>query len=305
MVTDTYPHQLVGGAARPPVAVRAAVLEMARDARRREMAALAPPEVYGFTMPDWRLAHSLSTLRDEANEANPLRDKSSDGTIGNSAHAGRGPGSPEWDDSDHNPWLTVAGLGVVRAEDLDVDGLDLPAAVERARQLALAGKLPQLVGGGYIILNGRITAYDFTEWRVYRGTNAHVLHAHFSVSTDPVRFDDRRRWNIFHPAAVKPTPRPTPPPAPPSGWTGPDLRGSGLDLRGEVGANGPRVEALQGFLARYAPLYARGLDVDGWWGPQTSGVIREFGRRTGIVRADGLNIGPQLARKLLLAGFRG
>lgn len=300
VLTGTYPHELVGPPARPPAPVRPSVLAMARDARRQELADLEPPDRYGFVMPDWRLANSLDQLRNEANQANPGRDKSSDGTIGNSAHAGRGPGSPEWDDSDHNPWLIVAGLGVVRAEDLDVDGLPMAAACERARELAYAGQLPQLVDGGYIILNGRITAFDFSEWRQYKGTNLHVLHAHFSTSTDPRRFDLRTPWGIFGQAA--PSPRP---PAPSTGWTGPDLRGRGLDLRGEVRANGPRVQALQAFLVRYAPLYAKGLDVDGWWGRQTSGVIREFGHRTGVRSADGLNIGGQLARKLWLAGFRG
>jgi hypothetical protein len=63
---------------------------------------------------------------------------------------------------------------------------------------------------------------------------------------------------------------------------------------------------LQAFLRRQYPLYAKGLEVDGWWGPQTSGVLREFGIRSGIPRnsIDGLNIGPQLARKLYLAGVR-
>ena len=102
-----------------------------------------------------------------------------------------------------------------------------------------------------------------------------------------------------------PDPSPAPPPAPaPAGWTGPDLTGTGFGLRGDQGNNGHRVAALQNFLRTKYPLYAKGLDDDGWWGPKTTAVIREFAARSGVRGADGLNIGPQLARKIYLAGFR-
>lgn len=106
---------------------------------------------------------------------------------------------------------------------------------------------------------------------------------------------------------VVPAPAPSPPaPGPaPAGWTGPDLTGSALALRGVVGNSGPRVQALQGWLRGTFPLYAKNLDVDGEWGPQTTGVLREFAQRSSIRTADGLNIGPQLARRLYLSGFRG
>jgi hypothetical protein len=112
------------------------------------------------------------------------------------------------------------------------------------------------------------------------------------------------------PVPVPPTPGPAPKPSKPkpkpapAGFTGPDLRGTAFALRGEAGNNGPRVAALQrGLRARY-PLYAKHLADDGWWGPQTTAVLREFAHRTGIRAADGANIGPQIARKLHLAGVR-
>jgi hypothetical protein len=108
-----------------------------------------------------------------------------------------------------------------------------------------------------------------------------------------------------HPA---PTPPPAPAPAPaPTGWTGPDLRGSGPLLRGEAGANGSRVQALQRQLADRYPAYrhARGdLVDDGWWGDVTAGWLAEFGHRSGIPEADGANIGPKLALALWKAGVR-
>lgn len=64
------------------------------------------------------------------------------------------------------------------------------------------------------------------------------------------------------------------------------------------------MQTVQAFLRRYAPLYAGQLVVDGYWGPQTCGVLAEFARRTGIRGADGRNIGPQIARKLWVAGCR-
>jgi hypothetical protein len=104
--------------------------------------------------------------------------------------------------------------------------------------------------------------------------------------------------------APAPAPKPKPKPKPAAGWTGPDLRGVSLALRGEQGNNGPRTQRLQRELRRAYPRYAKHLDDDGYWGPQTTAVLREFAHRTGIRSADGANIGPQIARKLYLAGVR-
>lgn len=101
-----------------------------------------------------------------------------------------------------------------------------------------------------------------------------------------------------------PTPAPQAPPAP-TGWTGPDATGSGTGFRADAGNNGPRIQALQSFLRSRYPLYAKHLDADGWYGPQTAAVIAEYARRSAIRGADGLNVGPQLARSLYVAGFRG
>lgn len=106
--------------------------------------------------------------------------------------------------------------------------------------------------------------------------------------------------------AAKPKPKPAPAP---KGWTGPDLTGRALALRGDAGNNGPRVKDLQAWLLRTFPAYAReGLGTagaDGWWGSRTTTVLRQYAQRSGIKSADGANIGPQIARKLYLSGFRG
>lgn len=125
----------------------------------------------------WRLARSLSVLRDEINTAYPNRDRTSDGTIGDPAHAGRR--------SDHNPDAN----GVVRAMDIDADlGPSGAAAAlaEHLRSLGAAGDA-RLTDWGYVIFNARIAGGNPERgpnrwnWRPYTGPNAHRHHLHLSV----------------------------------------------------------------------------------------------------------------------------
>ena len=150
----------------------------------------------------WRLANAVSTLRHAVNARWPGRDKASDGTIGDAAHATRS--------SDHNPWLTIGGIGVVRALDLDVDGIDAGWLAEQLRQLGRAGD-PRLAGGGYLILNRRITTADFSRWVTYTGSNPHTKHLHVSFSLTRAGFDSTAGWPFLAP----PPPPPPPPTAPP------------------------------------------------------------------------------------------
>lgn len=276
---DSYPHDLVGPPAEAPTdptPAEVAAQRAADAAAGRDLSTAADGEL--FAAP-WRVAGSLLQLRAEANAANPGRDKASDGTIGNAAHAA----TP----SDHNP----NGAGVVRALDLDVDGLPLAAAVEAIRVGALTGRLPQMSPGGYVILNRRITNADFSGWHAYTGPDPHTSHAHVSCSTSPARYDVPTGWGVF------------PSPGGGGGYTGPDLTGSGLQLRGDIGNNGDRVAKLQRDLNRIVPAYSK-LVVDGWWGNATAAVLDELGRRSGIPEADGRNIGPRLASALYRLGVR-
>ena len=61
----------------------------------------------------WRVAKSLTKLRDQINAMAPRRNKSADGTIGDAAHASRS--------SDHNPWVKDGKTGVVTALDITND----------------------------------------------------------------------------------------------------------------------------------------------------------------------------------------
>ncbi|MFK0249295.1 peptidoglycan-binding protein [Amycolatopsis azurea] len=216
----------------------------------------------------WRLANALVDLRNEVNIRWPSRDRASDGTIGDAAHASRS--------SDHNPWVKDAlGVGVVRALDVDVDGIDSGWLAEYLRQRGRNGDL-RLTGGGYVILNRRITNNDFSGWHAYTGSNPHTSHLHVSFSR--TRYDDRGSWGIAGGG---------PGPTPPSGR--PTLK---------AGSTGPAVTELQSFLNRVYPAYSK-LAVDGVFGAKTTAVVKEFQRRTGLA-ADGI-VGPQTWTKL---GFR-
>lgn len=127
-------------------------------------------------MTSWRVARSLTTLRDQVNAAHPLRDKRSDGTIGDARHAAQV--------SDHNP----DAYGVVRALDLDHDP-DGKTYADKLDAHALADTLvasrdPRLK---YVISRGRIArSYPkngrpaFT-WQTYTGSDPHDTHVHVSV----------------------------------------------------------------------------------------------------------------------------
>ena len=143
--------------------------------------------------PPWRVAGSLLVLLSEINERWPERDKTSDGTIGDAAHAAT--------TSDHNPFIVDDdGIGVVRARDVDVDGINAAMLAEHLRQLGKKGD-DRLIGKGYVIFIRRIASeVQDWAWRRYDGTNPHTKHLHVSVSrkADP-GYDSLGGWGIRDP----------------------------------------------------------------------------------------------------------
>lgn len=115
----------------------------------------------------------------------PDRDKTSDGSIGDTSHQARG------SKSDHNP----NSRGAVTAIDIDrelvKDGSVTVATLVAKLQ---ASKDPRIK---YIIWNAQITVPgDITKWKPYHGANAHKHHAHISVSSNPALYDDASEWNL-------------------------------------------------------------------------------------------------------------
>jgi hypothetical protein len=154
----------------------------------------------------WRNCKASITLETEINQKWPNRDKSSDGTLGDAAHAAR--------ESDHNPWLVVNGVGVVRARDIDedLDGNRTPGAYDarvlfdHLLRLARAGDA-RLNGGGYLIYEGKIYS-ERDNWaaRTYTGENSHSQHIHVSFSRNQAGFDSTRTWGISTVTVPQPQP---------------------------------------------------------------------------------------------------
>lgn len=109
------------------------------------------------------VAASLLQLRNEINAVHPRRDHTSDGTIGDASHAARV--------SDHNP--DYAAGGVVRALDVDKDGIDIQ------RLWNVVTRDPRTE---YVIWNHRIyTRQNGFRAAVYTGDNPHDKHMHISI----------------------------------------------------------------------------------------------------------------------------
>lgn len=141
-------------------------------------------------MATWRTAKSLDVLLAEVNAAAPNRNKSYDGSIGDTAHAARV--------SDHNP----NAAGVVRARDITDDPANGCDADTIAEQVALLlGKHPALKTGAYVIRSRRIISADRIRegWRPYDGSNPHDHHVHVSVTTmsGSSGYDSTATWGVL------------------------------------------------------------------------------------------------------------
>lgn len=123
----------------------------------------------------WSVAPALLKLRAEIDALWPSRDRSADGTIGDSAHQ-RGK-------SEHNP----DAHGVVRAMDITERGVDIQRIIN-----ACIGD-PRV---HYIIYHGRICSRT-TGWQ-WRPSSGHEHHMHVSLRNNT---SGRDSWDIINRAA--------------------------------------------------------------------------------------------------------
>ncbi len=189
----------------------------------------------------WRVANSLIQLRKQVNEAFPERDKSSDGSIGDTKHSTR--------KSDHNPNLN----GVVTALDIDRDFNDGHDGRELVSAL-VASKDPRIK---YIIFERQISVTgDVTRWKPYHGANAHNHHVHISVSATAKLYDDAAPWKLNFKAKA-----PLAPSTP-------------LPRLFKRGSRGEGVKALQNALMERG-LIPKGK-ADGVFGPKTEIAVKNF-----------------------------
>ena len=211
----------------------------------------------------WRIARALETLRDQVNVMVPHRDKSSDGSIGDAAHASRS--------SDHNPWVQDGGTGVVTAIDITHDpkgGFDSYVFAEILRR----NRDPRIK---YVISNRKIfsSVQNPWEWRPYNGANPHDHHVHISVSSNRGLYDSTVPWKLDllpgpvpHDGKIEPEPKPV--------------------LR--LGSSGDLVIYVQRML---------GVNpADGRFNDGTEHAVIEFQKRYGLV-PDGV-VGPYTWRQL-------
>jgi hypothetical protein len=147
----------------------------------------------------WKLAPCLVAMEAEADRLAPRRRRTSDGSIGDHAHAVRR--------SDHNP-DEEGNPDWVDALDLSHDPANGYDAHAHARQVAR-----NVVNGiedrvSYIISDWEIFSEKngVWKWRPYSGANGHTIHAHYSVN------DQHRQDTSPWFSSVPPFPAPTPPP---------------------------------------------------------------------------------------------
>ena len=149
-------------------------------------------------MASWILVPCLVSLRNEFNTLAPARDKSSDGSIGDAAHASSS--------SDHNPDETGATpyedadhTNEVHAIDIDIDlrrsGWTMAKAVQIIVTRHRTGADDRLQN---VIYNRRIWSRSW-GWtaREYTGSNPHDKHAHFSSRYTTAQEASTRSWGLL------------------------------------------------------------------------------------------------------------
>jgi glycosyl hydrolase family 25 len=147
----------------------------------------------------WVLVPCLISLRDEFNRLAPSRDKASDGSIGDAAHAG--------ESSDHNPDETgttpyedADRINEVHAIDVDKDLTGSPLTMEQCVQIIAArhrsGADDRLQN---VIFNRRIwsRSWGWTQRDYTTGSNPHDRHAHFSARYTTEQENDTGPWGLL------------------------------------------------------------------------------------------------------------
>jgi hypothetical protein len=148
-------------------------------------------------MASWILVPCLVTLRDEFNRLAPNRDKASDGSIGDTAHA--------YSSSDHNPDETgttpyedADRRNEVHAIDVDDDLRKAGWTMNRCLQIIIGrhrqGRDDRLQN---VIYNRRIWSRSW-GWtaRAYTGASTHTEHAHFSARYTTAQENDTSPWGL-------------------------------------------------------------------------------------------------------------
>lgn len=146
----------------------------------------------------WVLVPSLVSLRDEFNRLAPQRDKASDGSIGDTAHAGS-PSDHNPDESGNTPYEDADSVNEVHAIDVDADLRKADWSMAKAVGVIVgrhrSGRDNRLQN---VIWNRQIWS-DSWGWtaRPYTGANPHDHHAHFSSKYATSHETNTRPWGLI------------------------------------------------------------------------------------------------------------
>lgn len=166
------------------------------------------------------LAPALASLRNEVNAAHPRRDKTSDGWIGDPSHAAR--------KSDHNPDYDPGDNGVVRALDIDHDGIDK----HELRRRVIADPRTEYFIQDWLIY----TRQNGMKPARYTGTNGHTGHSHVSLRHGDA-YEKAGPWGYTGKGGAAPVP--------PSRGPKPLTVVAGEVIAGRWGAGADRVNRLR------------------------------------------------------------
>lgn len=137
----------------------------------------------------WRVARSLTVLRNQLDEAWPGRNTASDGTIGDAAHTSTSDHAAK----DFPGW----GNDIVTARDITHDpghGADMLAVAEALRT-SQDGRIKYVIWGNRMYSSYSSGGVPPWNWRGYTGEFHY--HLHVSVVGDP-RADGEQPWAIGH-----------------------------------------------------------------------------------------------------------
>jgi hypothetical protein len=163
---------------------------------------MSPESREGGHVSSWVLVPAAESLRAEIDTIAPERDKTTDGSIGDTAHQGN-PSDHNLDESGNTPDEDSDKVDEVHAIDVDKD-LNLPdvtmqdvvdTLVERCRRDNSDPKNEARLK--YIIFNGYI--WDAPGWQKvkYTGSNPHDKHAHFSFEYDSQYSESTAPWGLI------------------------------------------------------------------------------------------------------------
>jgi hypothetical protein len=149
-------------------------------------------------MASWILVPCLVSLRNEFNAIAPGRDRASDGSIGDAAHA-RSSSDHNPDETASTPYEDADSVNEVHAIDVDSDlrrsGWSMQKAVEIIVLRHRNGRDDRLQN---VIYNRRIWSRNW-GWtaRAYTGANTHTQHAHFSARYTTTQERNTRAWGLL------------------------------------------------------------------------------------------------------------